>query len=158
MGYSYRKASMSNLRELVDVEIQVVRYANQLPEDQDLSDLGNLFFHYYEQTLRDPKHVVLVCLDSGDDKKIIGVGGISFYSIMPTYQNLSGTRAQILNLYTHQDYQGKGIASELLRLLLEEAQRRGVQEVILESNSGQTALYERSGFTKSGNTLLCRLK
>ena len=158
MGLIYRKASVSDLKELVDVEVQVVRYANHLPEDKDLGDLGNLFFHYYEKTLRDPNHVIFICYSSENRDKIIGVGGISFYSIMPTYQNLTGTRAQILNLYTHGDYQGKGIASELVFLLLSEARHRGVQEVVLEANSDNTTLYERYGFKKTGNTLLCQLE
>ena len=142
----------------MDVEVQVVRYANRLSEEMDLSDLANLFFHYYEKTLRDPNHVIFICYDSASREKIIGVGGISFFSIMPTYNNLTGTRAQILNLYTHKDYQGKGIASELVFLLLSEARHRNVQEVVLEANSDNTTLYERFGFQNTGNTLLCRLK
>lgn len=41
---------------------------------------------------------------------MVGTGGISFYQVMPTYHNISGKKAYIMNVYTQPDYRRKGIA------------------------------------------------
>lgn len=41
------------------------------------------------------------------NKEENGTGGISFYQVMPTYHNASGTKAYIMNMYTNPDYRRK---------------------------------------------------
>ena len=41
-------------------------------------------------------------------------GGVSFFEVMPTYNNPSGTKAYIMNMYTKPEYRRKGIAYKTL--------------------------------------------
>lgn len=58
--------------------------------------------------------------------------------------------AEVLRMSTALDCRGRGIASRLLRELVEDARRRGLRRVVLETSAGWTdarSLYERNGFT-----------
>ena len=59
----------------------------------------------------------------------------------------------ILNLAVHQDFRRKGIASYMLRALLETMKEQGCRSVFLEvriSNAEATAMYEKLGFEYLG--------
>ncbi len=53
---------------------------------------------------------------------------------------------EIKRLYTHKDYQRKGIASAILSRLEEEAKSRGYEEISLESTISAKRFYESKGF------------
>jgi len=76
-----------------------------------------------------------------EDDKIVGYGGI---------WNVSG-EGQITNIAVHPDYRKKGIASEILKALIENV---GLCEKIFlevrESNLAAICLYEKHGFKKCG--------
>ena len=57
--------------------------------------------------------------------------------------------AEVLRMSTALDCRGRGIATRLLRDLLEDARRRGLRRVVLETSAGWTdarSLYESNGF------------
>ena len=61
-----------------------------------------------------------------------------------------GSVAEVLRMSTALDCRGRGIATRLLRELLDDARRRGLRRVVLETSAGWTdarSLYERNGFT-----------
>lgn len=58
--------------------------------------------------------------------------------------------AEVLRMSTALDCRGRGIATRLLHALLDDARRRVVRRVVLETSAGWTdarSLYERNGFT-----------
>ena len=57
------------------------------------------------------------------------------------------------NIVTAKEYRGKGYATEILTILLNNLQRRGIKKVFLEvehDNAPAIALYEKFGFTRYG--------
>ena len=62
---------------------------------------------YYLKALQDGSHTAYLVFDG---KNFIGAGGISYYRVMPTFHNVTGKKAYIMNMYTHPEYRRKGIA------------------------------------------------
>ncbi len=57
--------------------------------------------------------------------------------------------AEVLRMSTAHDFRGRGVTTRLLRELLDDARRRGLRTVILETSAGwldARSLYERNGF------------
>ena len=65
---------------------------------------------------------------------------------MPTFHNVTGKKAYIMNMYTHPEYRRKGIAYRVLQLLTEDAEERGVGYITLEATKAGRYLYEKFGF------------
>ncbi|MFX1476375.1 MAG: GNAT family N-acetyltransferase, partial [Promethearchaeota archaeon] len=88
----------------------------------------------------------------GED--IIGTSGICFYSVPPTFGNPSGDVAYIMNMWTRLDWRRQGIGQSLLDKLLEEASRRGIRKVLLDTTDIGRSLYAKNGFVAIDNEMM----
>jgi ribosomal protein S18 acetylase RimI-like enzyme len=143
MNYTYKKASIADLDMLVETRIKVLRAANLLDYDVDMSEVESESREYYEKALRDGSHTAYLVFD-GD--KFIGAGGVSYYSVMPTYHNPSGRKAYIMNMYTDPEYRRRGIAYKTLEYLVADVKSKGITMITLEATDAGRPLYEKYGF------------
>ena len=151
--YEYRKATIEDLDELVRTRIIVLRAANQLSDDVDMSEVAEQSYAYYKRALKTGEHIAYLVYDH---EKFIGAGGVSFYQVMPTYHNSSGKKAYIMNMYTSPEYRRKGIAYRTLDLLVGNAKEQGVSQIALEATDMGRPLYEKYGFVKMNDEMELR--
>lgn len=97
MNLTFRKADAADLELLVKNRIEVLRAANGLSGDTDMSLVEQESRDYYRHAFEHGGHVALLVYD-GDS--FAGCGGVSFYRVMPTYHNPTGRCAYIMNMYT----------------------------------------------------------
>ena len=140
----YRIATLGDIDFLTTSRIELLRAANKLDDSVEMSEVERESRVYYEKTLADDSHVAILVMD-GD--KFVGAGGVSFYTVMPTYHNPSGKKAYIMNMYTNPNYRRQGIAIKTLEMLVKEAKKRGIKEITLEATDMGRPLYEKYGFT-----------
>ena len=74
--------------------------------------------------------------------------------IIPSYHNPTGKTAFIMNIYTDSQYRRKGIAYEVLDMLVKDAKDRGVENIILDSTKMGRPLYEKYGFVKMNDEMI----
>ena len=146
----YRRATIDDLNELVRTRIEVLRAANKLDESVDMSEVERQSRDYYTKALADGSHTAYIVYD-GDT--FVGAGGVSYFRVMPTYHNLSGEKAYIMNMYTAPEYRRKGIAIKTLDLLVQDAKERGVKAISLEATDMGRPLYEKYGFVKMNDEM-----
>lgn len=143
--FDYKRATLKDIEELVRTRIIVLRAANKLPDDLDMSCVERESYAYYKRALETGEHIAYLVYDNGE---FIGAGGVSFYQVMPTYHNPSGKRAYIMNMYTAPEYRRQGIAFHTLDLLVKAAKEQGVSSIMLEATDMGRPLYEKYGFVK----------
>ncbi|MBR0514880.1 MAG: GNAT family N-acetyltransferase [Clostridia bacterium] len=146
----YKKATIEDLDELVTTRIEVLRAANKLDTDADMSAVEEQSSAYYAKALIDGTHTAYLVFDEG---VFVGAGGVSYYSVMPTYHNPSGKKAYIMNMYTAPDHRRQGIAYKTLDLLVKDARSRGITAISLEATDMGRPLYEKYGFVKANNEM-----
>lgn len=143
--FEYKKASIEDIDELVRTRIIVLRAANKLSDDEDMSVVEKESYVYYRRALETGEHIAYLVYDNG---AFVGAGGVSFYQVMPTYHNPTGKKAYIMNMYTALEYRRQGIAIHTLDLLVKDAKEQGVLQIALEATDMGQPLYERYGFAK----------
>lgn len=143
MSIEYRRATLEMLDALVETRVEVLRAANRLPADADLSEIAAQSRRYYESALSDGSHFGLLACD-GD--VFVGAGGVSYYRVMPTVHNPSGGKAYIMNMYVRPEYRRRGIATQILDRLVADARGRGVRQIALEATEAGRPLYAKYGF------------
>ncbi len=146
----YKRATMEDIDELVRTRIIVLRAANKLSDDEDMSVVEEESYAYYRRALETGEHIAYLVYDNG---KFIGAGGVSFYQIMPTYHNPTGKKAYIMNMYTASEYRRQGIAFHTLDLLVKNARKQGISQITLEATEMGRPLYEKYGFVKMENEM-----
>ena len=145
MKLLYKKATIEDIDLLTKTRIEVLRAANRLSDDIDMSEVEKQSYEYYKRALLDGSHTAYLVFD---EQKIVGTGGVSYFQVMPTYHNPSGLKAYIMNMYTNPEYRRRGIAIETLRLLVEDAKEKGISAISLEATDMGRPLYEKFGFVK----------
>ncbi len=90
---TFRKATVTDLDLLVTTRIEVLRAANGLTDDTDMSEIEKQSRAYYEKAIPDGSHTAFLVFDRD---RLIGAGGISYYRIMPTYHNPTGKKGYIM--------------------------------------------------------------
>ena len=93
-----------------------------------------------ELLLRDGEAVGFVCERDG---AVLAYGGML----------IAPFEGQILNIAVHPDARRQGLGEAVLSALVQEAQARTLEAVVLEvrvSNTGAIALYEKAGFARLG--------
>ena len=143
--FEYKRTMPEDIEELVKTRIIVLRAANKLSDDVDMSLLEQETCAYYKRALETGEHIAYLVYDNGT---FIGAGGVSFYQVMPTYHNPSGKKAYIMNMYTAPEYRRRGIAFHTLDLLVKAAKEQGVSQIALEATDMGRPLYEKYGFVK----------
>ena len=145
MNLTYKKATIDDLEILTETRITVLRAANKLSDDVNMSVVKEESYRYYQDALTNDSHVAYLVFD---DDEFVGAGGISFFKVMPTFHNPTGQKAYIMNMYTKPEYRRNGIAYKTLDLLVTEAKRKGITAISLEATDMGRPLYEKYGFVK----------
>lgn len=150
MELNYKKAVLEDIEILTETRITVLRAANQLSDDVEMSNVKEQSYLYYQKALSEDSHVAYLVFD---DNEFVGAGGISFFHVMPTFHNPTGKKAYIMNMYTKPEYRRKGIAYKTLDLLVAEAKQRGIYAISLEATDMGKPLYEKYGFVKMNDEM-----
>ncbi|WP_044937211.1 GNAT family N-acetyltransferase [Pseudobutyrivibrio sp. LB2011] len=145
MKVEFRVATLNDLDLLTTSRIEVLRAANKLDASTDMANVEKESYNYYKNALEENTHYAILVME---DDKFIGAGGVSFYSVMPTYHNPSGKKAYIMNMYTAPDYRRQGIAYKTLDMLVKISKERGINQISLEATEMGRPLYEKYGFVK----------
>ena len=79
-----------------------------------------------------------------------GCATMCYTHLMPTFSHPSGQRAHLMNVYTEACWRRKGIARQMVSMLVERAWDRGATEISLDATETGRPLYRRLGFTDPG--------
>ena len=143
MEYYFRKADINDLEFITNIRIKVLKIANKLEKNIDMSNVFSETLKYYSKYLNDNNNITYLGFDND---KFIACGSICFFDIMPTYNNQSGKNAYIMNMYTDENYRRKGIGSKILDLMIKNAKEKGVEQIQLEATEMGKYLYKKYGF------------
>ena len=139
----YRMADASDIDMLMNARLSMLRIVNDLPVDYIFDDklVTNSRRYFLEG---DQTTVVAV-----DDGRCVACASMSYIEIMPTFSHTSGKRAHLMNVYTEKDYRRRGIARQLVNMLIEDARVHGATEISLDATESGRPLYESMGFKAS---------
>jgi ribosomal protein S18 acetylase RimI-like enzyme len=147
-----RKADVNDIPTLVILrKRQLIDEGEELPSassyDQQLTD-------YFTSSISDGTFVSWVI---EDDSVIVATSGLCFYSLPPSFSNPSGRNAYITNMYTKPEYRRRGIATELLDMVITEAKERGYTVARLHTSEHGRSIYQKAGFKYSEDYMAMRL-
>ena len=139
----YRLTDANDIDMLMDARLSMLRIVNDLPADYIFDDelvvSSRRYFLEGDQTT-----VVAV-----DDGRCVACASMSYIEITPTFSHPSGKRAHLMNVYTEKDYRRRGIARQLVNMLIGDARAHGATEISLDATESGRPLYESMGFKAS---------
>lgn len=151
----YRKATMEDLDELVRMRLQFMKEVQHIVYTERDSAMRASMTDYFRETMPNEHFVAHLALEDG---KVIGTSGMCFFRRPPSFKNLNGTVAYIMNMFTLPTHRGLGIAATLFQRLLDEARERGHLHVTLNATEMGRPLYEKFGFKLTGDEMSLTLQ
>ncbi|MCL2078969.1 MAG: GNAT family N-acetyltransferase [Oscillospiraceae bacterium] len=127
----------------------------ELPSNPNIdTNIEKQLADYFNFALADGSFISWVVENDGE---IIATSGVCFYVLPPYFSNPTGQTAYVTNMYTKPEYRKKGIATELLNLVIEEAKSRGYKVIRLHTSDDGKSIYQKAGFTDSDGYMVLRV-
>jgi GNAT superfamily N-acetyltransferase len=100
-------------------------------------------YEFMQKHIDDDSMVTWLAIE-GD--AIASVAIVCYYQLLPTMSNITGNTGYILNVFTLPDYRKKGLATELVNKIIQDAKERNVGRLILSASDMGRPVYEKIGF------------
>jgi GNAT superfamily N-acetyltransferase len=149
-----RLAITSDVSVLVELRKQQLIDEGLPPISNIDTNIDKQLADYFTSAIADGSFISWVMENDGE---IIATSGLCFYLLPPNYSNTTGRTAYITNMYTKPEHRRKGIAAELLNMVIEEAKSRGYRVIRLHTSEYGTSIYVKAGFTDSDGYMALRL-
>ena len=143
MGIVIRAAHLDDLKHIVHHRLAMFEEMG-FRDPVVLRQVEESSREYFSRALNGGNY--MAWLAEGSDGGIVGGGGIVIAD-WPGYPGESlAKRAWILNMYTEPPARGRGIAKQLLNVILDWCRANGFRTVSLHASPAGRALYESAGF------------
>ncbi len=144
MEWMIRQAVASDLETLVQLRFRQLAAEG----DEATCDLTEPLYAYYREVLTTAEQTLLVAECNG---QIVANGGLSYARKAPRYNNPTGMIGVVFAMYTEPDFRRMGIASDILKKLIDRAKKRGCGEIYVMASDAGVPFYEQAGFCKHDN-------
>jgi GNAT superfamily N-acetyltransferase len=129
-----RLATLDDIEALISLRIQL------LEVDPGLGDGLRAWLRIH---LADGSFLAWVADDAGT---VVAATGLTVLDRPPYPGNLTGLDGYVTNMFTLPAYRRRGLARQLLDLLIAHARQVGIKRLFLESSREGQPLYEKFGF------------
>lgn len=138
----FENANINDISALVELRIAYLLedYGN-LAENKLTIIINNLYGYFQEHLNKDL--LVFICRDKN---KIVSCCFLCVTEKPSNPTFINGKTGTILNVYTKPEYRKKGIAGNLLKMLLAESEKIGLDFVELKATDSGYNLYKSIGF------------
>jgi len=140
---SIRKISLTDLDLLVKYRIEYLTELQGERSEAYKNTLQNELAVFFEKEMREDRFLALV---AEVDEKPLAFGAMVIRRIPGDFNQSSYLEADILNMFTVKDARRKGISSQILAQLIEEAKYLGISKLALHTSKDGEALYRKIGF------------
>lgn len=137
-----RKAELVDLDALVSNRMEFI--LSMRNNEITISDeFRKNTYEYMKKHIEDDSMAIFIAVEEG---VIVSSAMVCYYQLLPTISNQSGNTGYILNVYTLPDFRRRGLASELVNNIKQDAKDRKVSRLILNATDMGRPVYEKLGF------------
>ncbi len=149
-----RKANMKDIDKLFDIRMEFV----QLMGGQEYEIPDGFKQDTYNFISLHVKNDTMVAWIAEEDGKIVSAAVVCYYQIIPTVSNTTGNTGYIQNVYTLPEYRGRGLASSLVKEIIQDAKNRGVRRLLLNATDMGKPIYEKIGFQNTVKEMILTIE
>jgi N-acetylglutamate synthase-like GNAT family acetyltransferase len=145
----YRRAILSDIDLLTKMRIEMLCEEKALSNSQR-NPIEENTKQFLINEMTNESLISWIALNS---QNIVGMGCINFFSFPPNDWCPNGKTAYIGNVYTLPNFRKKGIGSNIVFHLIEEAKLYQCQRILLNTTEMGRSLYKMHGFEDSSTAM-----
>jgi len=143
-----RRADTADVDALAHHRVSMFRAMGVLAEeDSDVLRIASV--EYFRRAIASGEYLAWVAATNADPTIIVAGAGLRIDRILPRPGQRGiclGPDGMLLNVYTEPAWRGMGLASRLVREILDEARARQLERVNLHATDEGRRVYEKIGF------------
>jgi GNAT superfamily N-acetyltransferase len=153
----YRLATIEDLESLVALRAAfLVESAGAEPTDpRILEALVEALRRYFASALPTGEFMGYLAIVEG---RVVGTSGMVIHRRPPGPSNLTGCEAYVMNMYTLPAWRGRGIATALVRKLIDLAAKKGCKRLSLHATPLGRPIYAKAGFVPAESEMRLDLR
>jgi len=138
----FRKADTSDIDLLIEFRKKQLIDEGQAPD----FDIDAYLRDYFTRGLACGDLIQFIAVENSEN---IATGGVQFFQFAPCWELGNGKTAFIFSMYTVPHHRKRGIARDILNLLIDTAKAQNCCIVRLQASDIGRAVYEKIGFESS---------
>ena len=115
-------------------------------EREDDDSIDGILTEYFSNAMSDNILIGWVAEDNG---LVISTVCFIVCPLVPNFTNLSGKVAYITAMHTAPTYRYRGVATNLMREVINDVKAQGIKKILLNSTDMGRSMYEKLGFIKN---------
>lgn len=141
----YSRATLDDLPTLINLRLIFASEFSGQQTAEAIQEFKNNNRKYFQRSIQDNSFIAYLARHNNE---IAGVGGMVLREQPGNFKNPTGKVGYIFNMYTFPQFRKRGICSDLLKLLLEQAGRMGIVAFELHASEQGVSVYKKNGFEK----------
>lgn len=141
--------SETNVEDFIKLRMELFKELGEIKEDDNIEELIWETKNYYLQHITKD----LQCWFVKNDKKIVAVASMCIFCRIPYYENPVGIEGYILNVFTSLNSRRKGLATNLVKKIIEFSKDNSIKRLWLNSSEAGKNIYKSLGFIEKNNEM-----
>ena len=138
---SYRRATLKDVDPLVALRLKFLAEISGASESDPI--LRASLAEYFSRMIPSNEFVAFLAVEGS---AIIATSGLVFHRHPPSNRNPTGREAYIMNMYTVPKYRRRGIATTLLKMLVDHARHSDCGKISMHALPQGRSIYLSAGF------------
>ena len=142
----YRKMDENDLDIFVKLRLDFLYEMNQELTEKNRDIIIDSLKKYYVKYLLKNEFIGIICEYNGN---IISTAYLAINEKPANFNFVNGKIGTLLNVYTYPEYREKGISTNIVKIIMEEAKKENVFEVELIATEDGEKIYRKLGYKES---------
>ena len=139
----YRKLCYDDRDLFIRLRLDFINEFHKDVDETEKEKLKTSLHNYFDRHIKNDELIGIIC---EYDKKIISVAYLIIGEWPPNRNFINGKIGTLLNVYTYPEYRKKGIATNVLKMIIEEAKKQNVSIINLLATEDGEKVYQKLGF------------
>jgi ribosomal protein S18 acetylase RimI-like enzyme len=139
----FRPATTDDVSQLVELRFRMIFETAETKDPQRTPEFEKQVHEYFVEGLLNQSYFGAVAEVDG---RLVSTNGLVLYRKPPSFRGMTGLVGYVSNVYTLPEFRNRGMATELMKILVEHAKCSGAGKIQLGTTDDGRALYEKFGF------------
>ncbi len=150
----FRKATEKDIEILARLRVKFLQEVEKPGLDEPSAPLNSSVFQHFTEKMRKNEFISWVAVEKDE---IIATSGVSILEVPPSFGNITGKEAYVMNMYTKPKFRKKGIGTQLLDIIIDEIREEDIKKIRLHTTEIGKPIYLKKGFKDSNSEMVLYL-
>jgi len=143
---SYRKLCHDDMDLFVKLRLDFIYEFHKNMDKTEMEKIKTSLRSYFDRHIANDELIGIIC---EYDKKVISAAYLIIGEWPPNRAFINGKIGTLLNVYTYPEYRKNGIATNVIKRIIEEAKKRSVSIINLLATEDGENVYKKLGFIET---------